>query len=209
MQQAIGNSLGNYIDKAEPKVSLFSCARICVEVDLEKGLPKAVSLFMDGWEHMQKVDYEQLPFKCKKCHEYGHLVKIVQRWCKKSWEKTKRKAGNNKKGEEKLLQQQVRYNKRIARKIPKKQKKVSTNNQFEALLMEEGEIPPLEIITYKIEEEEAHATTSIPPMSPKNERSEKAPEGSTTPGGTWAKIVKNNRVTSQGYSLERSPSQGS
>ena len=37
--QAIGNSLGNYIDKAEPKGSFFSCARICVEVDLEKGLP--------------------------------------------------------------------------------------------------------------------------------------------------------------------------
>ena len=30
---------------------------------------------MDGWEHAQKVDYEQLSFKCKKCHEYGHFVK--------------------------------------------------------------------------------------------------------------------------------------
>ena len=40
--------------------------------------------------------------------------------------------------------------------------------------MEEGEILPLEIITVEIEEEEAHATTSIPPMSPRNERSEKA-----------------------------------
>ena len=32
--QAIENSLGKYIDKAEPKGPLFSCARICVEVDL-------------------------------------------------------------------------------------------------------------------------------------------------------------------------------
>ena len=30
---------------------------------------------MDGWKHAQKVDYEQLPFKCKKFHEYGHFVK--------------------------------------------------------------------------------------------------------------------------------------
>ena len=30
---------------------------------------------MDRWEFYQKVDYEQLPFKCKKCHEYGHFVK--------------------------------------------------------------------------------------------------------------------------------------
>ena len=45
--QAIGNSLDKYIDKAEPKGPLFSCARICVEVDLEKGLPEIVSLCMD------------------------------------------------------------------------------------------------------------------------------------------------------------------
>ena len=48
--------------------------------------------------------------------------------------------------------------------------------------MEEGEIPPLEIITVGIEEEEFHATTSIPPMSPRNERNEKSLEWSTTPG---------------------------
>ena len=30
---------------------------------------------MDGWEFYQKVDYEQLPFKCRKCHEHEHFVK--------------------------------------------------------------------------------------------------------------------------------------
>ena len=50
--QAIKNTLGKYIDKAEPKGLLFSCARICMEVDLEKGLPKEVDLFMDGWEYL-------------------------------------------------------------------------------------------------------------------------------------------------------------
>ena len=30
---------------------------------------------MDRWEFYQKVDYEQLPFKCRKCHEYRHFVK--------------------------------------------------------------------------------------------------------------------------------------
>ena len=56
--RAIGNTLGKSIDKAEPKGPLFSCARICVEVDLEKGLQEEVDLFMDGWEYLQKVDYE-------------------------------------------------------------------------------------------------------------------------------------------------------
>ena len=37
--RTIGNTLGKYVDKSEPKAPMFSCARICVEVDLEKGLP--------------------------------------------------------------------------------------------------------------------------------------------------------------------------
>ena len=81
---------------------MFSYVRICVEVNLEKGLPEAVNLLMNGWEHMKKFDYEQIPFKCKKCHEYGHFVKTVLRWFKRLWEKTKRKVGNNKKREEKI-----------------------------------------------------------------------------------------------------------
>ena len=30
---------------------------------------------MDEWEHAKKLDYEQLSFKCRKCHEYGNFVK--------------------------------------------------------------------------------------------------------------------------------------
>jgi hypothetical protein len=41
--QAIGNRLGHYIDKADPK-DQYSCARICVEVDLEIDLSEAVKL---------------------------------------------------------------------------------------------------------------------------------------------------------------------
>ena len=48
-----------------------------MELDLEKGLPEEVNLFMDGWEYLQKVDYEQLLFKCRKCHEYGNFVKSL------------------------------------------------------------------------------------------------------------------------------------
>jgi hypothetical protein len=70
--QAIGNGLGHYIDKADPK-DQYSCARICVEVDLEVGLPEAVKLTVGDWQHFQKLDYEQLPFKCRGCHEYRHF----------------------------------------------------------------------------------------------------------------------------------------
>jgi hypothetical protein len=59
---AIGNSLGKYIDKAEPKDGLQACAQICVEVDLEKGLPEVIKLKLDNWTYLQEVDYEQLSF---------------------------------------------------------------------------------------------------------------------------------------------------
>ena len=61
--------------------------------------------------------------------------------------------------------------------------------------MEEGEIPPLETISIEIEEEEIHSSTSIPPLSPINERNKKALEGSTTPGGSWVEMVKHIKVT--------------
>ena len=48
-----------------------ACARICVEVDLGKGLPEAIKLKVDNWTHILRLDYEQIPFKCKVCHEYG------------------------------------------------------------------------------------------------------------------------------------------
>lgn len=79
--QIIGNGLGKYIDQAARK-DQYSCARICVEVDLEEGLPEAIKLTVAGWTHIQELDYEQLPFKCRHCHEYGHFAK----YCKKKSE---------------------------------------------------------------------------------------------------------------------------
>jgi len=61
--KCIGNILGRYIDKACPKEGMFSYARICVRVDLEKGIPEVVLLNLDSRKHKQPLDYEQLPFK--------------------------------------------------------------------------------------------------------------------------------------------------
>lgn len=62
--RVIKNSIGKYIDCAEPKEGLFACAWICVEVDHEKCLPASIKLSMDDLTHIQEVDYDQLPFKC-------------------------------------------------------------------------------------------------------------------------------------------------
>jgi hypothetical protein len=71
----IGNKLGHFLDSVEPKGDQFTCARICVEVNLEKGLPEAINLSLGEWYHIQELDYEQIPFKCLWCHAYGHFAK--------------------------------------------------------------------------------------------------------------------------------------
>lgn len=100
--KVIGNAVGKYIDISEPKENMHPCARICVEVNLGKGLPEAIKIKVDHWIHIQRSDYEQIPFKCKVCHEYGHSS---NRWLKKQeseevevqetkWEPIKRKEDN-------------------------------------------------------------------------------------------------------------------
>jgi hypothetical protein len=73
--RSIGDSLGKFIDKAKPKSMILSYARICVEVDMEKGLHEAIKLKLNDCIHIQKLDYEQVPLKCKMCHEYGHFAR--------------------------------------------------------------------------------------------------------------------------------------
>lgn len=70
---AIGNSLGNYIDKSDPKW-MFACVFIHIEVNLEKGLPKEKSISLDNWTPLQKRDYEHFPFKCGVYHEYDNFT---------------------------------------------------------------------------------------------------------------------------------------
>ena len=72
--EAIGNKIGNYIDRVERK-DQYSCARICVEVDLEIGLPEEIKLNVGDWSHFQELDYELLPFRFRFCHEYGHFAR--------------------------------------------------------------------------------------------------------------------------------------
>jgi hypothetical protein len=82
----IGDALGKFIDRENNK-DQYDCARICVEVDLEVGLPEAIKINVGSWSHIQKLDYEQLSFKCRGCHEYGHFA----RYCPKKNEEDKGK----------------------------------------------------------------------------------------------------------------------
>jgi hypothetical protein len=47
-------------------------------VDLEKGILEVVLISLDNWQHVQQLDYEKLPFKCKIFHEYGHFEELQE-----------------------------------------------------------------------------------------------------------------------------------
>lgn len=51
--KAIGNVVGKYIDGSEQKENMHACARICVEVDLGKGLLEVVKINVNKWTHIQ------------------------------------------------------------------------------------------------------------------------------------------------------------
>jgi len=40
---------------------------------LDKALPDSASLYHDDFEWIQPLDFEHVPFQCRKCHAHGHL----------------------------------------------------------------------------------------------------------------------------------------
>lgn len=73
----IGNGLEEYIKSAEEtklrKYTSYAC--ICVFMHLDKALPDSVSLYHDDYEWIQPLDYEHVPFCCRKFHADGHLCR--------------------------------------------------------------------------------------------------------------------------------------
>jgi hypothetical protein len=75
--QAIGNHLGEFlaadmgfIDSGEMVV-----ARILVLLNIREGLKEYLNLTDLGRTRVQILDYEGVPFRCRRCHEYGHIIK--------------------------------------------------------------------------------------------------------------------------------------
>jgi hypothetical protein len=44
-------------------------------MDVLGALPEAISLEFRDEEWIQNIDYEQIPFRCRRCHEHGHLIR--------------------------------------------------------------------------------------------------------------------------------------
>ena len=50
-------------------------ARILVNLNVREGLGEEMDLTWGDYTYAQKLDYENIPFRCRRCHQYGHLIK--------------------------------------------------------------------------------------------------------------------------------------
>jgi hypothetical protein len=73
----IGNTIGQYVKASEAtkQRKYTSYARICVYMNIAKALPGTVILEYQDEDWAQTLDYEHIPFRCRKCHEHGHLFR--------------------------------------------------------------------------------------------------------------------------------------
>jgi hypothetical protein len=73
----IGNTVGRYVKASEAtKMRKYtSYARICIYMDISKALPGSIMLEYQDDDWNQTIDYEHIPFHCRKCHEHDHLFR--------------------------------------------------------------------------------------------------------------------------------------
>ena len=71
----VGSSLGAFclIDKDSSNIYRTTYARILVELDVSKGLLDSILMASSfgSWDIL--IDYEGIPFHCRKCRMTGHL----------------------------------------------------------------------------------------------------------------------------------------
>lgn len=64
-----------YADACTTQVDSISYARVLVEMDVTKELPKSVKVTdPNGREFMQEIDYDWVPELCTKCMQVGHQM---------------------------------------------------------------------------------------------------------------------------------------
>lgn len=51
---------------------LLTFTQICVEIDLNKGLPKQIQI-VDKTKWNRKIDYDNMTFLCLICYKIGHI----------------------------------------------------------------------------------------------------------------------------------------
>ena len=81
----IGNALRDFVKIVDQtkKMRYVSYDRICVYLDISKDPLESIKLSRQDKKWIQDIDYEHIPFRYHKCHEYGHLFRECPRNGKK------------------------------------------------------------------------------------------------------------------------------
>jgi hypothetical protein len=126
----IGNTLGIYVKASEvtKQRRYTSYARICVYLNISKPLPGSIDLEYQDEEWSQTIDYEHISFRCRKCHEHGHLF----RDCPLN-NPIKPNQGTTKKTKDGFVTAPTRQRQGPRKQVPIQTKTPSTNNSFEIL----------------------------------------------------------------------------
>ena len=72
----IGNTLGTFLEADLSFLESGVCClgRVLVLLDLRNGLAYDIDINHGEYVFSQSLDYVGIPFKCNRCHDYGHLV---------------------------------------------------------------------------------------------------------------------------------------
>jgi hypothetical protein len=75
--EQIGNTLGSFvkISKITKATKYTSYTRICVYRNVAGALPESITISFQDKQWVQTIYCEHISFRCRKCHEHGHLFR--------------------------------------------------------------------------------------------------------------------------------------
>jgi len=146
--EGISNSIGTFVKVVEStkRGKYTSYARICVYMNIAEPLLESIEVECNDEIWQQPIDYEHIPFRCRRCHEYGHLVRECPQ--NRQEEATKNPMEEQGKGEgptdeEREFKEKQRREKSSTEGVkaqPKEMKSpIASQNKFQVLQEEEEE----------------------------------------------------------------------
>lgn len=73
----IGDAISTYMDhdKSYLQTGMMAYARILVNLDTRGGLLESITIQWRETTRKQNIDYEGIPYRCRRCHKVGHLYR--------------------------------------------------------------------------------------------------------------------------------------